>query len=153
MASFNEVILMGRLTAPPELKQTQNGNLVTSFSVAVDRRYAQAGGQKQTDFINVTAWRNTAEFVCNYFTKGQAMLIRGELQTRSWTDQNGQKRYTTDVKANEVFFCEPKRDSESNNTYANQNAAQGKYEPPAYVPDAYTQPNFETVQDDGDLPF
>ncbi|MBO5701342.1 MAG: single-stranded DNA-binding protein [Clostridia bacterium] len=153
MASFNKVILMGRLTAAPELKQTQSGTAVTSFSLAVDRKYTKAGEQKQTDFITVIAWRQTAEFVCKYFGKGSAMLVCGELQTRSWEDGNGNRRYATEVVASEVTFCEAKRDSEGNNTYANQNATQGKYEPPAYTPDSYTQPSFEEIKDDGDLPF
>ena len=152
MASFNKVILMGRLTAAPELKQSTSGVSVTSFNLAVDRRYNK-GEEKQCDFITVVAWRATAEFICKYFGKGQAILVCGELQTRSWEDQQGNKRYATEVIANEVSFCESKKDSEGNNTSYNQNASQGKFEPSAYVPDAYTQPNFEDVGKDDDLPF
>ena len=134
MASFNKVILMGRLTAAPELKSTQNGTTVTSFNIAVDRK----GKDAPCDFITIVAWKQTAEFVCKYFGKGQAILVCGELQTRSWTDNNGNKRTATEVLANEVTFCESKKESESNNT-------------PSYNP--YTTPNFEDVKSDIDLPF
>ena len=103
MASFNKAILMGRLTADPELKQTQSGASVTSFSLAVDRRFSK-GEEKQCDFITIVAWKQTAEFICNHFKKGQAMLVCGEIQTRSWQDQNGNKRYATEVVASEVSF-------------------------------------------------
>lgn len=144
MASFNKVILMGRLTAAPELKQTPSGVSVTSFSLAVDRKVKDA----PCDFITIVAWRQTAEFICKYFGKGQAMLVCGELQTRSW-DDNGQKRYATEVVASEVNFCEAKRDSEGNNTPSAQNSSQsqnfGGYSSPA--------PKFEDVKSDDDLPF
>ena len=148
MASFNKVILMGRLTADPEAKQTQSGISVTSFTLAVDRK-VKTGEDKQCDFINVVAWRQTADFICRYFRKGQAMLVCGELQTRSWQDNNGNKRNATEVVASEVSFCESKRDGESNNTSANQNAAQGaNFGSQGYIPDAY-----KTVSGDEDLPF
>ena len=149
--AFNKVILMGRLTATPELKQTQNGTVVTTFSLAVDRK-GKTGEDKQCDFITVVAWRQTAEFICKYFKKGSAILVCGELQTRSWSDQQGNKRYATEVVANEVSFCEAKNSSEGNSTPTAQNESQGKFEPSPYVPQAYTQPNFEDVKDD-DLPF
>lgn len=152
MASFNKVILMGRLTSDPELKQSSTGVSVTSFNLAVDRRYNKSE-DKQCDFITIVAWRQTAEFICKYFTKGQAILLCGELQTRTWTDNQGNKRYATEVVANEVSFCEAKRDSESNNTAQSHNGSQGKFEPTTYIPDAYTQPNFESVGSDDDLPF
>lgn len=104
---LNTVILMGRLTRDPELKQTPQGVSVATFSLAVDRNYSK-GEEKQTDFINITAWRSTADFVAKYFTKGQLVAIRGRLQTRQWQDQSGQKRYATDVVADEVFFAESK---------------------------------------------
>ena len=150
--AFNKVILMGRLTADPEAKQTQNGTAVTSFTLAVNRRY-NSGEEKKCDFINVVAWKNTAEVICRYFKKGQAMLVCGELQTRSWEDSKGNKRYATEVVAGEVSFCEAKRESEGNNTPANQNAAQSGFGAPAYVPDAYAAPNFEEIKSDDDLPF
>lgn len=108
---LNTVILMGRLTKDPELKQTPQGVSVTQFSLAVDRNYSK-GEEKQTDFINITAWRSTADFVAKYFTKGQLVAVRGRLQTRTWQDQNGQKRYATDVVADEVFFAESKGKTE-----------------------------------------
>ena len=107
MVSFNKVILIGNLTAAPELKKTPSGVSVTSFSIAVNRRFAK-DGQQQTDFINIVAWRQTAEFVARYFNKGKPILICGQLQTRSWTDQNGQKHYTTEVVAEEAAFVENK---------------------------------------------
>lgn len=154
MASFNKVILMGRLTADPELKQTQSGTAVTSFTLAVDRRYTKEGGERQCDFISCQAWRGTAEFICKYFGKGQAMLVCGELQTRSWEDSQGNKRYATEVVASEVSFCETKKSSEGNNTPTVQNGSQsqnsGAY---GYNPYTNNTPNFEQVPVDDDLPF
>ena len=112
MASFNKVILMGRLVAAPELKTTPAGLPVTSFVLAVDRKYSK-DGEKKADFITVVAWRQTAEFVCKYFGKGSAIIICGELQTRSWADDAGKKRYATEVVANEVNFVESKKSSEA----------------------------------------
>jgi single-strand DNA-binding protein len=128
--SFNKCILQGRIVAQPELKQSTSGLSVTSFSLAVDRK-GKVGEDKQCDFITIVAWRQTAEFICKYFGKGSAILICGEIQTRSWQDQNGQKRYATEVVASEVSFCETKRESEGNNTTPKQNSS------PTYVPDAY----------------
>ena len=145
MASFNKVILMGRLCADPELKQTQSGVPVTSFNLAVDRK-VKTGEDKQCDFITVVAWRQTAEFICRYFKKGQAILVWGELQTRSWTDNNGNKRSATEVVAAEATFCESKNSSEGNNTTPKQNGS------PAYIPDAYKQAKFDDIKDEG-LPF
>ena len=145
MASFNKVILMGRLTSDPELKQSQNGTSVTSFNLAVDRRFSKEGQTKQTDFITIVAWKQTAEFICKYFGKGQAMLVCGELQTRSWTDNNGNKRYTTEVVASEVTFCEAKNNSEGTSYSNAQNGSQGKFEP--------VTPQFEAMSLDEDLPF
>lgn len=139
MASFNKVILMGRLTADPEYKQTPSGSAVTSFSLAVDRRFSKEGQAKQTDFITIVAWHKTAEFICKYFKKGQAMLVLGELQTRSWEDNNGNKRYATEVVASEVTFCEAKERAESTSLPEAQ---------PVVI-----QPNFETLKTDEDLPF
>ena len=149
MASFNKVILMGRLTAAPELKSA-NGTYVTSFSLAVDRRYAKEG-QNKTDFITVVAWRQTAEFISKYFDKGSAILVCGELQTRSWEDNNGNKRYATEVIASEVSFCEAKRDSEGNNSPVASNGSVGA-SATSYNPYAETPNTFEPVFD-GNLPF
>ena len=144
MASFNKVVLMGRITTEPEVKQLPSGVPVVSFSLAVDRKYSK-GESKQTDFINCVAWQSTAEFIGKYFTKGMAMLLCGELQTRSWKDQNGNNRYATEVKADEVSFCEAKKDSETNSSSVRQNGS--------YVPEAYTQPKLDEVPTDTDLPF
>lgn len=151
--SYNKVILVGRLTAAPELKQTGSGVAVTNFTIAVDRKYNR-GEEKQADFPTIIAWRQTAEFICKYFQKGSAILIEGELQTRSWTDGQGNKRYATEVVASEARFCEAKRDSETNNASQNQNAAQGQNLASAiYNTGIYPDPNFEELRSDDDLPF
>ena len=139
--AFNKVILIGNLTADPELKQTQSGVSVCSFNIAVNRRF-KAEGQQECDFITIVAWRQQAEFVSKYFKKGQAILICGQLQTRTWTDNQNNKRYATEVVADEVSFVGNKESS-----------SEAKNEP--YVPSAYTQnsQNFEEIPNDGDLPF
>lgn len=151
MASFNKVILMGRLTADPELKQTPSGAAVTTFTLAVDRRFSN-GENKQCDFITIVAWKQTAEFISKYFGKGQAMLVCGELQTRTWKDKDGNNRYATEVVASEVNFCEGKKEAEGNSTPNNKNGSTGKFEASTYIPQAYTQPSFDNVKDE-DLPF
>lgn len=107
--NFNKVILGGRLTSDVELKQTQSGISVASFSLAVNRKYSK-DGEQQTDFINCTAFRNTAEFIAKYFGKGSSLCIVGSIQTRNYTDANGQKRYATDVIVDETFFVDSKSD-------------------------------------------
>lgn len=151
MANFNinKVVLGGRLTSDVELKQTQSGVSVCSFSIAVNRKYAKEGEQ-QADFINCQAWRGTAEFISKYFRKGSSICITGSIQTRSWNDQSGNKRYATEVVADEAMFVDSKG---SEDTPSAQNGSHGKFEPPAYIPEAYTQPNFESVRNDDDLPF
>lgn len=124
---LNKVILQGRLTAEPELKATQTGVSVCSFTLAVDRSY----GDKQADFINCVAWRNTAEFICKYFGKGKMMVACGELQVRQYTAQDGSKRYATEVIVNEVNFA-----GDNNNT----------------KPADDTEKGFEYITDD-DYPF
>ena len=156
MASYNKVILMGRLCGDPELKQTQSGSSVTNFTIAVDRRYSK-DEEKQADFPTIIAWRQAAEFICKYFGKGSAILIEGELQTRSWTDQQGNKRYATEVVAHKVYFCEAKKNSETNDTTPNHNAVQSEFgDSGGYMPDAYksspSSVEFEPV-DDSSLPF
>lgn len=140
--NLNKVVLAGRLTADPELKQTTSGISVTSFTLAVNRRYAK-DQQQQTDFITVIAWRQTAEFITRYFKKGSAICIVGAIQTRSWQDQQGQKRYATEVIADEAMFVDSKSD--------NQPVANGFYIPDAYMP--VTTPKFEESNPDDDLPF
>ena len=106
---LNKAILMGRLTADPELKHTQNNIPVISFTLAVDRTF---GKEKQTDFLDIVAWRNTAEFVAKWFSKGMLVAVSGRMQTRTWEDKQGNKRKTTEVVADEVFFAEGKRGQE-----------------------------------------
>lgn len=112
---LNTVIIMGRLTADPELRKTQSGTSVTSFTVAVDRRFQQKGEEKQTDFINVVAWRQTAEFIEKYFSKGSMIAIRGSVQTRTYEDKNGNKRTAVEVVADEVSFCGSKGENTQKN--------------------------------------
>ena len=107
MASFNKVILIGNLTADPELKQTTTGLSVCRFTIAVNRRNARAeAGQQTADFITVVAWRQSAEFVAHYFRKGRPILVCGKIQTGSWTDQQGNKRYATEIVVDEAFFVD-----------------------------------------------
>ena len=151
--AYNKVILVGRIVADPELKQTQNGVAVTNFTLAVDRQYSR-GDEKQTDFPTIIAWRSLAEFICKYFKKGSAILIEGELQTRSWTDGQGNKRFATEVVAAEARFCEPKKNSETNSVAQINAAAQGKFEASAgYTTASHSQPSFEELVPDESLPF
>lgn len=129
MASLNKVILIGHMTADPELKLTPSGVGVCSFSIGVSRRFSK-GEQQQSDFINIVSWRQQAEFVSKYFKKGQAICVCGQLQTRSWTDNNGNKRYATEVIADEVSFVERKESAQGVNS-----------------------PNFEEIPGDEDCPF
>lgn len=113
MADLNKVILIGRLTGDPELRHTGTNIPVTSFSIAINRRFVKQGEQSVADFINIVAWRTTAEFVAKYFRKGQAILITGSIQTRNYEDKEGKKRVAFEVVADEVQFAEPKRDGTS----------------------------------------
>lgn len=161
MAALNKVILIGNLCADPELKTTPNGVSVTSFSIAVGRRKVK-DQEPQTDFINIVAWRNTAEFICNYFQKGKAILIVGSIQTRNWTDQEGQKRYATEVVAEEAQFVEKKSDSASP-AEASKMHSNGTQDAPNQVPaenaNSSNSPyssqavQFEEMTGDDDLPF
>ena len=110
---LNKIILMGRLTRDPELRRTQSGTAVTSFSLAVDRDYKAQDGERETDFIDIVAWRSTAEFVSKYFTKGRMAVVEGRLQVRDWTDKDGNKRRSTEVIADSVYFGDSKKVSES----------------------------------------
>ena len=117
---LNKVILMGRLTADPELRHTPSGTSVTSFSLAVNRSFSRSGEQAQTDFIDVVAWSGTAEFVSKWFTKGLQVAVCGRLQTRTWEDKQGNKRKAVEVVAEEVHFADSKRDGSGNRTAGNQ---------------------------------
>ncbi len=116
---LNSVIIMGRLTADPELRTTSSGLSVTSFTVAVDRRFQRQGEERQTDFISVVAWRQTADFVTRFFHKGDMIAVQGSLQVRNYEDKNGNKRTAYDVVADNVSFCGSKRES-GNNTFGAQ---------------------------------
>jgi len=110
---MNKVVLMGRLTRDPEVRYTQTNNtLVASFSLAVNRRFARQGEERQADFINVVAWSKTGEFCSKYFKKGQQVGVIGRIQTRNWDDEQGQKHYVTEVVAEEAYFADSKRDGE-----------------------------------------
>ena len=110
---MNKVVLMGRLTKDPEVRYTQTNNtLVASFSLAVNRRFAKQGEERQADFINVVAWSKTGEFCSKYFKKGQQVGVIGRIQTRNWEDDQGQKQYITEVVAEEAYFADSKRDSD-----------------------------------------
>lgn len=113
---MNKVILMGRLTRDPEVRYTQTNNtLVASFSLAINRRFVRQGEERQADFINVVAWSKLGEFCSKYFKKGQQVSIVGRLQTRTWDDEQGQKRYITEVVAEEAYFADSRRDGEGTN--------------------------------------
>jgi single-strand DNA-binding protein len=143
--NLNKVILGGRLTANPELKQTGNGVAVTSFTIAVDRKYSK-DSEKKADFITIVAWRQTAEFICKYFTKGSAIIICGELQTRSWKDADGKNRYATEVVASEVSFAESKSASANISITAEEIPTQGNV-------GGHASEDFEVIDDDLGLPF
>lgn len=107
---LNHIVVMGRLTRDPELRKTPAGVSVASFSVAVDRDYAQQNGEKETDFLDVVAWRNTAEFAAKYFTKGRMAVISGRLQIRAWQDKEGNKRRTAEILAENLYFGDSKKE-------------------------------------------
>ena len=150
--NLNKVVLCGRLTADPELKQTTSGIAVVSFTLAVNRRYqskvADGAHAQQADFISVVAWRQTAEFISRYFRKGSALCITGSIQTRSWQDQQGQKRYVTEVVADEAMFVDSK-----NEGVANGGSYTDTYNAPSYSSSPAQAPKFEELKTDDDLPF
>lgn len=111
--ALNHIDLMGRICNDIELRRTGTGVAVASFTLAVDRDFKNANGEKETDFVEVVAWKNTAEFVQKYFGKGKMAVVSGRLQIRSWTDKDGLKRKTAEVVAESVYFCESKKDSDS----------------------------------------
>ena len=161
---LNKIFIMGRLTRDPELRRTPSGTAVTSFSVAVDRDFKGQNGERETDFIDVVAWRNTAEFVSKYFTKGRMAVVEGRLQIRDWTDKDGGKRRSAEIVADSVYFGDSKRDGESA-------GGGGNFAPPSYnntpapaygapMGGGYTAPSSgghsdfsEIGEEDGDLPF
>ena len=119
---LNQIVLMGRLTRDPELRRTGSGVPVASFTIAVDRDYSgKDGGEKETDFIEIVAWRNTAEFVSKYFSKGRMAVIHGRLQIRNWTDKDGNKRKSAEVVADQVYFGDSKKEGDNTNNGYGQN--------------------------------
>ena len=108
---LNRIILMGRLTRDPELRRTGSGTAVTSFSLAVDRDFKSQSGEKETDFIDIVAWRNTAEFVSKYFTKGRMAVVEGRLQIHDWKDKDGNNRHSAEVVADNIYFGDSRKDT------------------------------------------
>ena len=150
---LNHIVIMGRLTRDPELRRTGSGVAVASFTVAVDRDFSgRDGGEKETDFIDCVAWRQTGEFVSKYFTKGRMAVVSGRLQIRSWTDKDGNKRRTAEVVADNVYFGDSKRDGDSGSSYsAPAGNSFGGYSAPAASSPAS---DFAMLSDDdAQLPF
>ena len=175
---LNHITIMGRLTRDPELRRTGSGIAVASFTVAVDRDFGgRDGGEKETDFIDCVAWRQTGEFVSKYFTKGRMIVVSGRLQIRSWTDKDGNKRRTAEVVADNVYFGDSKRDNDNGgnayggntyggnayggNSYGNNNYGGNAYNAPAPSYGGYSAPAANTPandfamldDDDAQLPF
>ena len=155
---LNKIFIMGRLTRDPELRRTQSGTAVTSFSLAVDRDFKSQSGEKETDFIDVVAWRSTAEFVSKYFTKGRMAVVEGRLQIRDWKDKDGNNRRSAEVVADNIYFGDSKRDGaaggyDSAPAYGaptgGYSAPSGGYSAPVGGPSAFA----EIDEEDGDLPF
>lgn len=132
---LNSVIIMGRLTRDPELRRTQGGTAVTSFTMAVDRDFKSQSGEKETDFIDVVAWRNTGEFAAKYLAKGRMAAVEGRIQVRDWQDKDGNRRKSVEVVADNVYFADSKRDSKPQESRT--------------VDDQ----EFDEIEDDGDFPF
>ena len=145
---LNRIVIMGRLTRDPELRRTQSGTPVTSVRIAVDRDFKSQDGSKQADFFDVVAWRQTAEFVNKYFTKGRMAIVEGRLQSRDWQDKDGNKRTSIEIVADNFYFGDSKRDGQG-----------GDYAAPAYggsPAESYTAPaggGFAEIEEDGELPF
>ena len=160
---LNQITLMGRLTRDPELRYTQTSTPVASFSLAVDRGFSREGAERQTDFIDVVAWRQTAEFVSKYFTKGMLAAVSGRLQIRDWTDKDGNKRRNAEVVAENIYFCESKKSREGGDY--SQSYAPNRYPAPTQASspnqsyggndNAPSRPSSfaELDDDDGELPF
>jgi single-strand DNA-binding protein len=141
---LNKIFIMGRLTRNPELRRTQNGTAVAGFALAVDRDYKNADGTKETDFIEVVAWRSSAEFVSKYFTKGRMAIVEGRLQIRDWTDKDGNKRRNAEVVADNVYFGDSKKEGDSSGGYK----AAGKA-----VDVEPGEGEFAEIEDEEDWPF
>ena len=151
---LNKIILMGRLTRDPELRRTESGTAVCSFSIAVDRDFKSKNGEKETDFIDIVSWRATAEFAAKYFTKGRMAIVDGRLQIRDWQDKDGNKRRSAEVIADNVYFGDSRRDSSGD---SGSGSYGGGYSAPAggYAPAVGGGASgfAEIDEEDGDLPF
>ena len=161
---LNHIVLMGRPTKDPELRRTASGIAVASFSIAVDRDFGgRDGGERQTDFFDVSAWRQTGEFVSKYFHKGSMIIVSGRMQSRRFQDREGNNRTAWDIQADNVYFGESKRDSDagsySQSSYGNNYGSQsGNYSgynsAPQSAPAPQVSPSpYEELEDDGELPF
>jgi single-strand DNA-binding protein len=149
---LNRIILMGRLTRDPELRHTQSGTAVASFTLAVDRDFkSRDNGERSTDFIDIVAWRNTAEFASKYLSKGRLTVVEGRLQLRDWTDRDGGKRRSAEVVADNVYFADSRRDGDSGGSYSRPAAPApaADYGMPPAGGDQFA----ELADDDGELPF
>ena len=153
---LNHITIMGRLTRDPELRRTGSGIAVASFTLAVDRDYSpRDGGERETDFIDCVAWRQTGEFVSKYFTKGRMAVVSGRLQIRSWTDKDGNKRRSAEVVADNVYFGDSRRDGDNGgstyggNTYSAPAPSYGGYSAPAAPASDFAMLD----DDDAQLPF
>ena len=152
---MNRVILMGRLTQDPELRQTPQGTAVTRFTLAIDRRFRKEGGQ-QADFITCVAWRQTAEFICRFFQKGRMIAVEGQLQSRSWDGQDGKRQYATEVVIDNAFFTGSKNENGSNGTTQSTGAYQTNFTAPEAKPNDNGFVDLSFANDMGsedDLPF
>jgi single-strand DNA-binding protein len=156
---LNVVALMGRMVKDPDLRTTQSGISVTSFTLAVDRSYVKQGEERQADFIDIVAWRSTAEFVCKYFRKGQLVAVQGSIQTRSYTDKQGAKRKAFEIVADQVHFAEPKRDGDSHNgnnnpsQYSHSTSENSRDYGAQDAPKSGDTGDFEEIPSFDDLPF
>jgi len=157
---LNHITIMGRLTRDPELRRTGSGIAVASFSLAVDRDYSpRDGGERETDFIDCVAWRQTGEFVSKYFTKGRMAVVSGRLQIRSWTDKEGNKRRTAEVVADNVYFGDSKRDDQGGSSYSGNSYGSYGSAPAAPAYGGYSAPSAPASDfamlddDDAQLPF
>ena len=149
---LNKIFIMGRLTRDPELRRTQNGTAVAGFALAVDRDYKNADGTKETDFIEVVAWRSSAEFVSKYFTKGRMAIVEGRLQIRDWTDKDGNKRRNAEVVADNVYFGDSKKEGDSSG--GSYGGSSGGYKAAGKAVDVEPgEGEFAEIEDDEDWPF
>lgn len=148
---MNVVCLLGRMVVDPELRTTTSGVSVTNFSIAVDRNYQAKGQERQADFINIVAWRQTAEFICRFFRKGQRIALQGELQSRSYTDKEGNKRTAYEVVASNAYFAESKREGGTAAPRFDSQIPQFSETPPAFS--TASTGDFEEIIGDDELPF